>query len=97
MISDGATPLLNIDNIVEEIEKIKDNILNKNLSKVKIDYTNLSETEIKIIEIIRQKPTHCDIISYRTGISISNVISILTILELKGLIRELDSRIFALI
>ncbi|MGO1469016.1 MAG: DNA-processing protein DprA [Tissierella sp.] len=97
LISDGAIPLLNIDDILMEIEDIKNNKLNKNLSKKSIDYTNLSETEIKIIEIIRQKPTHCDIISYRTGISISNVTSILTILELKGLVKELESRIFALV
>lgn len=97
LISDGATPLLNIDDILEEIEIIKNNKSNKILSKKEIDFTNLSETEIKIIEIIRQKPTHCDIISYRTGISISNVTSILTILELKGLVTELESRIFALV
>lgn len=97
LISDGAIPLLSIDDILEEIESIKNNKLNKNLSKNKVDFSNLSETETKIIEIIRQKPTHCDIISYRTGISISNVTSILTILELKGLVTELESRIFALV
>lgn len=97
LISDGAIPLLDIDTILEEIETIKINRLNKNIIKKTVDYSNLSETEIKIIEILRQKPTHCDIISYRTGISISNVTSILTILELKGLVVELDSRIFSLI
>ncbi len=97
LINDGAIPLLDIDTIIEEIEIIKKYKLNNNITKNQKDYTNLSETEMKIIEIIRQKPTHCDIISYRTGISISNVTSILTILELKGLVKELDNRIFALI
>lgn len=97
LIKDGAIPLLEIDDILEEIEKIKTNKMNKNLSKKTIDFSNLSETEGQIIEIIRQKPTHCDIISYRTGISISNVTSILTILELKGLVKELENRIFTLV
>lgn len=97
LISDGAIPLLDIDDILEAIEKIKINKSNPNIIKKDIDYSILSETEVKIIEIIRQKPIHCDIISYRTGISIANVTSILTILELKGLIKEIDNRIFALI
>ena len=97
LIKDGAIPLLEIDDILEEIQRIKDNKLNKNLSKKAIDFSSLSETEGKIIEIIRQKPTHCDIISYRTGITISTITSILTILELKGLVQELDNRIFALV
>ncbi|OLS01747.1 DNA-processing protein DprA [Tissierella creatinophila] len=97
LIKDGAIPLLEMDDILETIDRIKQNMLNENLSKKTIDFTKLSDTESKIIEIIRQKPTHCDIISYRTGINISSVTSILTILELKGLIKELDNRIFALV
>nr|WP_300005348.1 DNA-processing protein DprA [Tissierella sp.] len=97
LIKDGAVPLLEIDDILEGIQNIKDNKFNKNLSKKTIDFSSLSETEGKIVEIIRQKPTHCDIISYRTGITISTVTSILTILELKGLVQELDNRVFALV
>ncbi len=97
LIKDGAVPLLEIDDILQEIDIIKQNIFNENLSKKIVDFTNLSDTEGKIIEIIKQKPTHCDIISYRTGINISTVMSILTILELKGLIKELDNRVFALV
>lgn len=97
LIKDGAIPLLEIDDILGEIENIKRNKMNRNLSKKTIDFSSLSETEGQIVEIIRQKPTHCDIISYRTGISISTVTSILTILELKGLVTELDNRIFALV
>lgn len=97
LIKDGAIPLLEMDDILEEVDSIKQNVLHKNTSKKTIDFTKLSDTEGKIIEIIRQKPTHCDIISYRTGINISSVTSILTILELKGLVKELDNRIFALV
>lgn len=97
LIKDGAVPLTNIEDILDGVREIKENTLNKNLSKKTIDMSNLSDTEIKIVEIIRQKPTHCDIISYQTGISISNVTSILTILELKGLVKELENRIFALV
>lgn len=97
LIKDGAIPLLEVDDILNEIDRIKRNIFDKVSPKNTIDFTKLSDTECKIIEIIRQKPTHCDIISYRTGINISNVASILTILELKGLVEELDNRVFALV
>lgn len=96
LIKDGAIPLTEIDDILDGIKEIKENVLTTNLSKKNIDFSNLSDTEISIIEIIRQSPTHCDIISYQTGIDISNVTSILTILELKGLVKELQNRIFAL-
>lgn len=97
LISDGAIPLLGMDNILEEIEKIKTKKYSPDIVKKDIDYSILSDTERKIIEIIRQKPIHCDIISYRTGINIGDVTSILTVLELKGLIKEIDNRTFALI
>lgn len=94
LIKDGARPLLDIDDIIEEIYELQINMENK--KKDSIDYLSLSETEVNIMKIIEDGPVHCDTIAIKTGIDISNVISILTILELKGLIKELSNRIFIL-
>lgn len=94
LIKDGAIPLLAIDDIIEEIYELKVKIeWNK---KNEIDYSSLSATELKIAKIIEEGPVHCDYIVLKTGLNISTVTSILTILELKGIIKELSSRTFAL-
>ncbi len=94
LIKDGARPLLDIDDIIEEIYELQINMDKK--KRESIDYLSLSDTEVSIIKIIEEGPAHCDTIAMRTGIEISNVMSILTILELKGLIKELSNRIFTL-
>lgn len=94
LIKDGATPLLSIDDILEEIYELQ--IKFEDRKKTKISFSELSEDEEKIIKIILDGPVHSDIISIKTGLDISMVISILTGLELKGIIKELSSRIFTI-
>lgn len=94
LIKDGARPLLDIDDIIEEIYELQ--LLEIHNKKLKIDTSQFSDTEMKIINEIKEGPIHSDLISHKTGIDISSVISILTILELKGIIKELSSRIFTI-
>lgn len=94
LIKDGARPLLDLDDILEEIYELQ--LLEIHNKKIKRDYSSLSDTELKIVKLIEEGPIHSDIISYKTGIDISTVISIMTILELKGFIKELSSRTFTL-
>jgi len=94
LIKDGAKPLLEIDDIIEEIYELQEMLLlNK---KNKINYSDYSETEIKIIKILEESPMHLDNIAYKTGIEISTVTGILTVLELKGAIKELSGRVFTI-
>lgn len=92
LIKDGAIPLLDIDDILNEIYEFK--IMKENEKEEDILNTDLSETERAIIKIIKEGPTHCDTIVNRTGIDISTITSMLTILEIKGLIIESTSRTF---
>ena len=94
LIKDGAKPLLDIDDIIEEIDELKERIRSNKIDS--IDYSNYSETEIKIIKALEEGPTHLDIIAYKTGIDISTVNSILTILELKNAIQEVSSSVFSI-
>lgn len=94
LIKDGAKPLLDIDDIVEEIYELKERIQSNKISN--IDYSNYSETETKIIKTLEEGPIHSDTIVYKTGIDISTVNSILTILELKGTIKEMSSSVFTI-
>ncbi len=94
LIQDGAKMVLDIDDIIEEINELKNLKYSKKAEKFKdID---LSELELKIFKEIKQRPISCDEIVIKTGINISTVNSILTILEIKGLIEEMSGRVFTL-
>ena len=94
LIKDGAFPLLSIDDILEEIKDLK--LRSANNRNKDLDYSALSESEIKIVNLLKDGPTHSDMIVYKTGLDTSTVTSILTILELKGIIKELTSRTFCI-
>ncbi|MBU5314216.1 DNA-processing protein DprA [Tissierella carlieri] len=94
LIKDGAKPLLEIDDIIEEINELQEKLI---LSKKDgLDYSNYSETEIKIIKFLEEGPLHSDNIAYKMGIDIVTLNSILTILELKGSVKELSGRVFTI-
>lgn len=95
LIRDGARPLLALDDIIEEIYELKQLKNQKKINK-EIDYSKFSETEIKIIKLLEEGPMHCDLISCKTNLNISDINSILTILELKGVLKELSGRVFCL-
>lgn len=91
LIKEGAKILLSIEDIIEEL-KYK-YVLNNSKEKKDLEET-LSQEEIKVYNIIKENPIHIDLISYRSGISISEVNILLTILELKGFINQLPGKIF---
>lgn len=94
LIKDGAFPLLSLDDILEEVSDLRLRAMDKKSED--LDYSTLSETEIKIVNLLKDGPVHSDILVYKTGLDASTVISILTILELKGIIKELTSRTFCI-
>lgn len=94
LIKDGARPLLDIDDILDEIRELQ--IKEYKNKKEDVDYSQLSNIEINIVNTLEEGPLHCDLISHKSGLDISSVISTLTILELKGIIKEISSRTFTL-
>lgn len=94
LIKDGATPLMDIEDILEEIIELNNIKNNKKVEEINLD--EFSEDEIKIIRCIREKPIHCDMIAYNCNMNISKVNSILTILEMKGIIKQLQGKIFTM-
>ncbi|HHV27222.1 DNA-protecting protein DprA [Anaerosalibacter bizertensis] len=93
LIKDGAKIVMDIEDILEEINEFN-HIITK--QEEEVDYSQLSSMEIKIVECIKKEPIHCDNIVYMTGLDISTVNSTLTILELKGIVKELPGRVYVL-
>lgn len=95
LIKDGAKLVMSVEDIIEEIPCLVEKY--SNLSrKVELDYSQFSDDEVKIIRCISERPIHCDLIAYRTGISVVELNSILTILEMKGIIKQLQGRIYTI-
>ncbi|MDR7869929.1 MAG: DNA-processing protein DprA [Tissierellaceae bacterium] len=94
LIKDGAFPLLDIDDLLEEIYELKEKTLNSKYDS--LDYTDLSDTEIKIVNTLKEGPLHTDMIIHKSGLDTSTVLSVLTILQIKGIIKELTRRTYAI-
>ncbi|SDK44854.1 DNA-processing protein DprA [Natronincola ferrireducens] len=93
LIKEGAKILLDIEDILEDLRyKYPLN----NIEAQKQIKENLSDEELKVFNIIKQQPIPIDLIAYKSGISISELNTILTILELKGFICQLSGKTFTL-
>lgn len=90
LIKDGAIPLLNIRDIIEEYDEIKNRFTCKLLESNEGKFTN---TEIKLLDML-DEPTHSDDIVYKMEIDIATINTILVELELKGVIKEVGNNIF---
>ncbi len=85
---------MDIDDILEEVYELQSKMIEKKVED--IDVSGLSPLELKVFDLIKEGPIHCDSIAFNTGLDISTVYSILTILELKGMVKELTGRTFTL-
>ncbi|AFS78619.1 DNA protecting protein, SMF familiy [Gottschalkia acidurici 9a] len=95
LIKDGAKMVLDVEDIIEEIRELKNiKILS---SKDKFKYNFLSNDERKIISYIEEDPMHIELICHKVNMDVSSVSSILTILEMKGIVKRLPNQLFAII
>ena len=88
LIKNGAYPVETADDIIEVLfpEKIK-----REKSK---NFFNLTEKENLIIQLLKDEPHPIDLLILKTGMSYSEISTILTSLQLKDLILELPGKIF---
>lgn len=106
MIKDGAKVVTGIDDILEElkftlpISKIrgteKDMRAETTQSTVRVEekFAEIGSDERKILDCILTQPKHIDNIVAESGCDAGTVSSILTMLELKGMIRQLPGSVF---
>lgn len=94
LIKDGAKIVTCIDDIIEEINDLKSLVSKK---ETIIDYSTLSDDEIKIINCIRTGSKSLYIIKEEANLEIGTTLTILTFLEMKGFIKQLPGKIFSLL
>ncbi len=91
LIREGAKILTDPEDLLEDLrQRFRFNIdPNK---KQKDD--DISSAEKKVYSIISKEPIHIDLIALKSGMRINDLNSLLTILEVKGLICQLPGKIF---
>ncbi len=92
LIQDGAKLVMSIDDIIEEIYAFKN--LDSESDK---EFKDLTKLEKKVLNIIRNQPASSDYISEKTGLNIREVMTTLTVLEMKNLIKEVSGGVFMLL
>lgn len=106
LIKEGAKLTTCIEDILEELE-IYNLIDNKKIDGIDEDnidneifdqkyYRGLDNEERRMIQCLKYEPLHVDYLANMTGYSIKHINSILTMLELKGVIEQMPGKIFRL-
>ncbi|MCC5912015.1 MAG: DNA-processing protein DprA [Clostridiaceae bacterium] len=91
IIKEGGKILLEVEDIIEEL-KCRYPLENSN--EVSTMEEALSEEEIRIFKVVKEAPIHIDLLAYKSRISISELSTILTILEIKGFVSQLPGKTF---
>lgn len=91
LIKDGAKLTASLDDIVEEILELQEIV---KLKRKKIDFSTLSDDEIKIINCLRSGCTTVFEINEKTKLDTGIILSLLTFLEMKGAILQIQGNNF---
>lgn len=95
LIKDGAIPVTEGIDIIEGVPDFRNlKISDKSEDR---DISRLSDAERKIYEILKEGPISSDLISFKSGLEISEINPILTILEIRGFIKEITASNFSII
>lgn len=100
LIRDGAKIITGIDDILEELKAydIVKNNKNRNKSSFSNDrrFYGLSADERKLAEYLLYENLHIDILAQKSGLGIPATNSILTMLELKGVVQQMPGKVYRL-
>ncbi|RQD68224.1 MAG: DNA-protecting protein DprA [Tindallia sp. MSAO_Bac2] len=92
LIQDGAKMVLKPEDIIDEMfskQLIQQNKRNSSQYKA-----NLSPKELSLMSLIQEKATSIDELVLSTGLPVSEVNSLVSVLEIKGLIQTLPGKLF---
>lgn len=90
LIRDGAKIITNVNDIVDELPELK--AIKENIAKINKDLSNLSDEEKIVYEQILVKSMSVDELSQSLKLQVSEILSVLTLLELKGMASEVNSK-----
>lgn len=97
LIKQGAKLVETVDDVLEELNIAKPQSRPPfAVSNERIDLSSLPPDERKIIEVLSLEPKYIDNIAIESGLSIPQVSSLLLMLEIKKIVRQLPGKMFVL-
>lgn len=90
LIRDGAKIVTCVEDIIEEFPKLK--IIKEEAEKIQKDKSKLDAHESRIYESLSLEPKSIDDLSRDLDMAMADLMSRLTMLELKGIVVELDGK-----
>jgi len=92
LIRDGAHPLLKFEEILEELHlgKVQEHQTARTLLPADM-------FEARLLDVLNREPQHVDEICAQSGLPIEQVSATLTVMELKGMVRQVGGMNFSLI
>lgn len=90
LIRDGAKIITDVNDIIDELPELK--VIKDDIVKINKDLSNLSDEEKLIYEKILIKSMSVDELSQTLELKVSEILSVLTMLELKGMASEVDNK-----
>ena len=94
LIKQGAKLIESAEDVLEELKCV---LPKKEVKPLGRDYGDLSAEEQKIIEILSSEPKHIDDLTLVTGFPSAQVAGLLTLLELKKVVKQSPGKIFSLV
>lgn len=94
LIKQGAKLVTSVEDILEELKVTIRGIESSSEVTSQEDLSNLSEKEKSVYELISEEPSHIDKIAPQASVSVSDALSLLLSLELKGMVRQLSGKMF---
>jgi DNA processing protein len=96
LIQDGAYPLLKFENILDVLQLGQ--VQEKQAARRTIaSDPSVTIVEARLLQVIADEPLHVDEICAQSGLPIEEVSATLTIMELKGMVRQVGGMNFSLI
>lgn len=96
LIQDGAKLVTSVDDVLEELGPLIEGVSHADGAETRhVAELSLNEVESKVLQAIETKPTEMDSVVASTGLPVHRVLSTVSVLEMRGLVRRVSGTLVA--
>jgi DNA processing protein len=96
LIQDGAKLVMSVDDVLEELGPLVEGVPNRDGGELRsVAELDLNEIERTLLQSIEASPTQIDKVVQQTGLPVHHVLSTISVLEMRGLVRRISGSTIA--